>query len=53
MEGIKIKIFRKIKRSRRIKNCRKIRTQPLCGEYPSWVPYLFFEEEDYAYHSFV
>jgi hypothetical protein len=53
MEGIKIRIFRKIKRSRRIKNCRKIRTQPLCGEYPYWVPYLSFEEEDYAYHSFV
>jgi len=30
-------------RSRRI---RKIRTQPLCGEYPSWVPFLSFEEED-------
>ncbi len=28
-------------------------TQPLCGEYPSWVPYLAFEEEDCAYHCFV
>ncbi len=25
-----------------------IRIQPLCGEYPSWVPYLSFKEEDYA-----
>ncbi len=25
---------------------RKIRTQPLCGEYKAWVLYLSFEEED-------
>jgi hypothetical protein len=36
----------KIRRSRRIRKTRKIKTQPLCGEYPSWVPYLSFEEED-------
>ncbi len=33
---------------RRIRKSRKIRIQPLCGEYPYWVPYLFFEEEDCA-----
>jgi hypothetical protein len=26
---------------------KKIKTQPLCGEYLFWVPYLSFEEEDY------
>jgi hypothetical protein len=35
-------------RSRRIKKSRKIRHHPLCGEYPYWVPYLSFEEEDYG-----
>ncbi len=25
---------------------RKIRIQPLCGEYPFQVPYLFFKAED-------
>jgi len=37
-----------IMRFKRIKKFRKIRIQPLCGEYLSWVPYLFFEEEDCA-----
>jgi hypothetical protein len=41
VEKIRIRIFRKIRKTR------KIKTQPLCGEYPSWVPYLSFEEEDY------
>ncbi len=36
----------RIRRSRRIRKARKIRTQPLCGECPSWVPDLSFEEED-------
>jgi hypothetical protein len=36
----------RIRRSRRIRKARKIKTQPLCGEYPYWVPYLSFEEED-------
>jgi hypothetical protein len=31
-----------------IRRFRKIRIQPLCGEYPSWVPYLSFEKEDCA-----
>jgi hypothetical protein len=22
---------------------KRIRTSPLCGEYPSWVPYIFLE----------
>jgi hypothetical protein len=30
----------------RIRKSRKIRIQPLCSEYISWVPYLSFEEED-------
>jgi len=41
VEGIMIRRFKKIRKSR------KIRIQPLCGEYPSWVFYLSFEEEDY------
>jgi hypothetical protein len=53
MERIRIRRFRRLRKSRRIKKSRKKKTQPLCGEYPSWVPYLSFEEEDYAYHSFV
>jgi hypothetical protein len=36
----------RIRKSRRIRKAKKIKTQPLCGEYPSWVPYLSFEEED-------
>jgi hypothetical protein len=40
VEGIRIRRFRKIMKFK------KIRIQPLCGEYPSWVPYLSFEEED-------
>jgi len=35
-------------RFRRIRKSRKIWTQPLCGEYPSWVAYLSFEENDYG-----
>jgi hypothetical protein len=31
MKGIRTKIFKRIMKSR------KIRIQPLCGEYPSWV----------------
>ncbi len=46
MEGIKIRRIKKVKKSRRIKKLKKIRTQPLCGEYLSWVLYLSFEEED-------
>ncbi len=34
MQGIKIR------RSKRIRKFRRIRTSPLCGEYPSWVPYI-------------
>jgi hypothetical protein len=45
-ERIRIKRFKNIRRSRRIKKSRKIRIQPLCGEYPSWVSYLFFKEEN-------
>jgi hypothetical protein len=40
VEGIRIR------RNRKIRKFRKIRTQPLCCEYSSWVPYLCFEEED-------
>ncbi len=40
MEGIRIG------RSKRIRKFRKIKVQPLCGEYPSWVLYLSFGEED-------
>jgi hypothetical protein len=36
----------RIERFRRIRKSKKIRTQPLCGEYPSWISYLSFEEED-------
>jgi hypothetical protein len=36
----------RIRRYRRICKSRKIRIQTLCGEYPSWVPYLYFDEED-------
>jgi hypothetical protein len=32
----------------RIRKSRKIKVQPLCGEYPSWVLYLSFEKEDYG-----
>jgi hypothetical protein len=42
VEGIKRR------RSRRIRKSKKIRIQPLCGEYPPWVSYLSFEEEDCA-----
>jgi hypothetical protein len=42
VEGIRIKRFKKIRKSK------KIRTQPLCDEYPSWISYLSFEEEDYG-----
>jgi hypothetical protein len=35
-----------VRRSRRLQKSKKIKTQPLCGEYPSWFPYLSFEEED-------
>jgi hypothetical protein len=37
-----------IRKSSRIRKSRKIKVQPLCGEYPSWVLYLFFKEEDYG-----
>jgi hypothetical protein len=40
VEGINIRRFK------RIMKYRKIRTQPLCGEYKAWVLYLSFEEED-------
>ncbi len=40
VKGIRIKIFKRIKKSK------NIRIQPLCGEYPSWVLYLFLKEED-------
>jgi hypothetical protein len=40
MEGIGIKI------SRKIRKFRKIKTPPLCGEYPSWVPYISLEGEN-------
>jgi hypothetical protein len=33
VEGIRIR------RSKRIRKYRRIRTQPLCGEHHSWVPY--------------
>jgi hypothetical protein len=33
----------RIRRSRKIKKFRRIKTPPLCGEYPSWVPYISFE----------
>jgi hypothetical protein len=46
VEGIRIRRFRRIMKSR------KINIQPLYGEYPSWVSYLSFDEEDCAYHSF-
>jgi len=26
-----------------IRKFRRIRTPPLCGEYPYWVPYIFLE----------
>jgi hypothetical protein len=42
VKGIRINGFR------RIKKYKKIKTQPLCGDYLSWVPYLSFEEEDCA-----
>jgi hypothetical protein len=40
VEGIKIRRFI------RIRKYIKIKIQPLCGEYPSWVFYLSFKEED-------
>ncbi len=46
MEGIRIRRFKRLKRSKRIKKSMKIKTQPLCGEYASWVFYLSFKEED-------
>jgi hypothetical protein len=42
MEGIRIR------RSKRIIKFRKIRSQPLCDEYPSWVPYLSFKDKNCA-----
>jgi hypothetical protein len=38
----------KIRRSRRIIKFKKIKIQPLCVEYFSWVPCLSFKEEDCA-----
>jgi hypothetical protein len=35
VKGIRIRRFNMIRKSRRI------RTQPLFGKHPSWVPYLF------------
>jgi hypothetical protein len=46
VEGIKNRIFRRIKRFKRVMKILKIRIQPLRGEYIFWVLYLFFEEED-------
>jgi len=46
VEGIKNKIFRRIRRFRRVMKFKKIRIQPLCGIYSFWVLYLFFDEED-------
>jgi hypothetical protein len=46
VEGIKNRSFKRIRKSKRIMKFKKIRIQPLCGEYSFWVPYLFFEEED-------
>jgi len=45
VEGIRMRRFRKIKRSKRIMKSMKIKIQPLCGEYVSWVLYLSFKEE--------
>jgi hypothetical protein len=36
----------RVRKNRRIRKFKRIKTQPLCGEYLSWVPYLSFEEED-------
>jgi hypothetical protein len=44
VEGIGIKISRKIRKFRRI------RTPPLCGEYPSWAPYISLEEGEREYY---
>jgi hypothetical protein len=38
----------KIRRFGRIKNFKRIRIQPLCGEYPYWVLYLSFKEKDFV-----
>ncbi len=46
MKNIKIRRFKRIRKSRKIKKFRMINIQPLCGEYLSWVHYLFFKEED-------
>jgi hypothetical protein len=43
VEGIGIKISRKIRKFKRI------RTPPLCGEYPSWVPYISLEKGERGY----
>ncbi len=32
-----------IRRFRRIIKSKRMGTPPLCGEYPSWVPYISFE----------
>jgi len=40
VEGIRIRRFKKIRKYRRI------RTQPLCGAYHSWVPYLFIGKSE-------
>jgi hypothetical protein len=42
VEGIRIRRFGRVRKSRKTKN------QPSCGEYPSWVLYLSFEKEDYG-----
>jgi hypothetical protein len=42
VEGIKIRRFGRIKKFKRIG------IQPLCGEYPSWVPHLSFKEKDFV-----
>jgi hypothetical protein len=38
----------RIKRYRRIRKYKKIRIQPYCGKFIFQVPYLLFEEEDFA-----
>jgi hypothetical protein len=40
VEGIRNRNVRRIRRSIRIMKSKKIRIQPLCDEYSSWVPYL-------------
>jgi hypothetical protein len=36
----------RIRRFKTIKKFRNIKTPPLCGEYPSWVPYISFERRE-------